>query len=154
MTLEQITKIETSATPRSDEAHITWVLTVNGTATQAKRSHTVTLDFARGLEFELIATAKEAASWKRIVEDDCESDTDWRKTAGEWDKSDSYGVESPSVVIARILEEIERLKAALETVSIESSMFRVDPPMKKWELMDKFAVISDLVDEALSGVKP
>ena len=62
------------------------------------------------LERQLAAALKERDNWKQIVQDDCDAENDWRTAAGEWDKSDSYCIESAATVIERMKAELEARK--------------------------------------------
>jgi hypothetical protein len=55
--------------------------------------------------------------------------------------------------IARLKAERDELVKTLESIELESSMFRVDPPMSEEEYLDKFEWVASVCEEAIAKVQ-
>ena|SRR3990167_6836075 len=111
----QVKNIMTSTSFPSEKEPIRYMPGLNGTTFMGMISNT---DLNAGREYPYVTyedyqlLLKECNTWHEIVKDDCDDDTTWREVAGEWDHSDSYGVESPATVIERLLQRIKTLESA------------------------------------------
>lgn len=55
------------------------------------------------LKAELAQVKMERDNWHELVKDHCHSDDEFRKVAGSWDGSDSYGVEPHADILEKVL---------------------------------------------------
>jgi chromosome segregation ATPase len=98
----------------------------------------------RDLEKELAQARQERDNWHQIVKDHCEEDEQFRKVAGEWDKSDSYGVEYHVDILERVLQQLHAAQARAGRLRDS-----IDEAIRYCEKDYGGAVIGKVLEEAL-----